>query len=225
MAARPRRAAGRHALALTGAERGVGGEDDDARALAVLERHEVGDLASDRHAVHAQAVAHAEVGQRQHAQGPAATVRADEAGRGADARLEVVARHAGAGPDAAFGHGAGDCAVERGPHVLLLDVHAAQVVEEAVVALTDDGHDGVLHAGERLALHDPADGRVVDRAGALRVAQQDRRLDEPPLAHGADADDLADAVGGVRAGDDALVPEVAAVGEDRGDARAGGPAA
>ena len=79
--------------------------------------------------------------------------------------------------------------------------------------------------GERLAVHDPADGRVVDGAGALRVGEQDRRLDETPLTDRADADELADAVGGVRAGDDAVVPEVAAVREDRGDARAGGPAA
>ena len=121
--------------------------------------------------------------------------------------------------------GPADGAVQRGPDVLFAHVHAAQVVEEPVVALADDGHDGVLDAGQRLALDEPAHGGVVDGAGALRVGEQDRRLDEAPLAHGADADELADAVGGVRAGDDALVPEVAAVREDRGDARAGGPAA
>ena len=106
----------------------------------------------------------------------------DDARRRADAGLEVEARHAGAGPDAAFGHGAVRGAVERGPDVLFAHVQAAQVVEEPVVALADDGHDGVLDAGERLALHEPADGRVVDGAGALRVGEQDRRLDEPPLA-------------------------------------------
>ena len=139
----------------------------------------------------------------------------DDARRRADAGLEVEARHAGAGPDAAFGHGAGGGGVQRGAHVLLVHVHAAQVVEQAVVALADDRHDGVLDADARVAVHHPAHGGVVDGAGALRVGEHDRRLDEAPLADGADADDLADAVGDEGAGDDTLVPEVAAVREDR----------
>src|SRR5450759_19856 len=65
--------------------------------------------------------------------------------------------------------------------------------------------------------------RVV--AGALRVGEQHGRLDKAPLADGADPDDLAHAVGGEGAGDDTLVPDVVAVGQDGGDARAGGPTA
>ncbi len=109
--------------------------------------------------------------------------------------------------------------------MLLAYVHAALVVEEPVVALADHGHDGVVEAGPRLALHGPAHGRVVDGADSLRVGQHDRRLDEAPLADRAAADDLADAVGGEDAGDDAPLPEAVAVREHGGDARAGGPAA
>ena len=53
----------REALALPGAQRGVGGDDDDARSGTVLDRHQVADLAADRHAVDDEAVAQAEVAQ------------------------------------------------------------------------------------------------------------------------------------------------------------------
>src|SRR5665647_2783999 len=53
------------AFTLPRAERRVGGQKDDARALTVLDRHEVGDLAPHRHAVHHETAALAEVGERQ----------------------------------------------------------------------------------------------------------------------------------------------------------------
>ncbi len=219
------RAAFGQTFALTGAQRRVGGEHHDAGSLAVLDRHEVGDLAADGHAVDHEAAAHAEVGERQHSECERQAVRGDHPGGRADPRLEIEARHAGAGPDAAFGHGASRRAVQRFAHVLLLDVHAAQVVEEAVVALAHDRHHGILDADPWVVIHHPAHRGVVHGAGALRVGEQHGRLDKAPLADGADPDDLAHAVGGEGAGDDTLVPDVVAVGQDGGDARAGGPAA
>ncbi len=191
----------------------------------MLDGHELRDGAAHGASVHGEARTLAEVGHGQHAHGEREAVRRDDPGRGADAGLEVVARHAGAGPDAAFGHGARGGRVQRGADVLFVHVHAAQVVEEAVVALPHHGHGRVLDADPRVAVHHPAHGGVVDGADALRVGEQHRCLEQAPLADGADADELADAVGDVGAGDDTLVPDVAGVGEDGGDARAGGPAA
>jgi len=110
-------------------------------------------------------------------------------------------------------------------HVLLAHVHAAHIVQHAVVALPDHGHYSILDAGQRVSRHHPAHRRVVDGADALRVGEHDRRLDETPLTDRMHAHDLTYAVGGEGAGDDTLVPDVVAVRDDGGDAGAGGPAA
>src|SRR5947207_12179136 len=91
------------AVALTGQERRVGGDDDDDRAARPRGPGCGGGLLPgkrpDRGSVHAQPVTAAVVGLDEHADGGAV----DDAGGRPDSALEPVALHAGAAADAAFG--------------------------------------------------------------------------------------------------------------------------
>ncbi len=109
-----------------------------------LERHEVGDLAPHRNAVDREPLATAVVGEHEHADHEGALAGDGETRRRADAALEVVTGHADAGADRALVDGARSGGVERGMHVLAKHVHAAHVVQEAVVALANDRHDDVV---------------------------------------------------------------------------------
>ena len=103
-------------------------------------RHDVrSDLATDRHAIDAQQIARAIVRLHQRADRIALAILDDDARCRAGSALELVADHAGAAADIAFGDGAAaDRAVERGKRVLLRQRESLDVAQPAIVGLGDD---------------------------------------------------------------------------------------
>lgn len=94
---------------------------------------------------------------------------------GTGAALELVAAHAVATTDVAFGHRAGSGAVQRGQCVGLRHVLAVDVVVPAVISLGHYGHGPqVLARPDRRVVPDrPANGRMVDDADAVGVGDAD----------------------------------------------------
>src|SRR5204863_9123665 len=129
---------------------------------------------------HAQLAAHAVIRLHQHAHRVAvAGVELGDARRGAGAALEVVAGHAGAAADVAFGDRATGCAFDRVVDVLRGDVEAVDVVEFAIPGFRHHRQRPPVARGIGLALaHAPGDGGVAHHADAVRVGQQHRTLEE-----------------------------------------------
>ena len=103
--------------------------------------------------------------------------------------------------------------------MLARDVEAANVVQRPVVRLADERVHGphllIAPLGDR-----PGDDRLHGRADGERVRQHDRRLDRAELLHLRRSGKLPEGVPDEDRARHFLLKQVAAVREDRGDARA-----
>src|SRR5262249_42032917 len=153
----------------------------------------IGELAANRNAGDRQLVSRAEVALHEHSDG----VALNDARRGADAALEAEAAHARAAADVALGHGARPRAVERGPHVLLLDVESRGVIETRVARLANDRL--VPRNRDLESLIEPCEQRVAHRADAPRVGDRDWSAENAALLHPVRADEIAEAIASERA--------------------------
>ncbi len=182
------------ALALVREERRVGGEDDDDRARAGLMSTAAaaspragqvvrgvpgardfgrGDCEADRDAVDPQELASPVVRLYERADGEAAGFGRDDAGRGADAALELVADHAGPTPDPTLGDRAAGRSVDRGVEMVGQHVETVDVIEQAVVRLADHGQ-GPEVGVRPVRPHGVGEEGVVDDADGMGVRDRDR---------------------------------------------------
>ncbi len=146
----------------------------------------------DRHAVDAQLVPVAEVGEHQHADG---VPRSGHAARAADPALPVEADHPGAGADGPLGDRLGGGRVrERAAGVVRLDLHDARVVQPAVVALAHDRDHDVVDADARVGRERGRDRAVEHAADRHRGREVDGRVELAPLGDLERAGQLARAV-------------------------------
>ena len=190
-------------LALDRNERRVGRQNDDdgtfrrlwrdgafARAMC---RHHVGsDLATDRHAIDAQQITRAIVRLHQRTDRIALSILEDDARCRAGPAFELVADHAGAAANVAFGNGAAaDRAVKRSKGVLLRQRESLDVAEPAIVGLGDDRQMEGL--GSAIANGDGRDG-VTDDTDLISVGDADRRAEQALLREPRKAGHLAVAI-------------------------------
>ena len=140
-----------------------------------------GQQAAHRHAVDAQLLARAEVGQHEHAD----RVTAGAPAGASDPALPVEAHHAGARPHRTLDHpaGGGLRVGQRPSRVGRLHLHGARIVEPAVVALTHHRDNHLVDPYDRIG----GDGRrhraVVHPAHRHRRGQVDRCVERAPLGH------------------------------------------
>ena len=103
---------------------------------------------------------------------------------GANPALEIAGQHAGAAPNAAFGHRTLGRGLDGFQHMFGVDVPAADVVEPGVVTLADHRNDDVVDvANAREVVDHVLHCAVRDLTDRQRVGQEDGRLDQPPLHH------------------------------------------
>lgn len=183
----------REPRALMRQQRRVGRERHDDRAHAGLARParlverrvRVAQHFADRVARDAQRRALPVVRLHERADRPAARRFGDDARRGADAALELVADHAGAAADAAFRDRARTRGGERLRDVPDAHVLPPDVVQESVERLHHDRHAPVhVLALARAALRAlGGDERIAHDADVVRVRIGDRRRQQPRLAN------------------------------------------
>ena len=216
-------------LALVRGKRGVGGDDDDDRA--VLFGHGLGrlflagdarggDVPAHGHAVDEQILTLTVVALNEHAHGVAAELLGEHAGACPDAALEFVEDHAGAAADATFRHRAGGRRIERGVQVLRPHVHPVDVGKPAVPRLAHDREHPVRGTVGLLALGVIADHGVAHDAEAVRVGQGDGRGEQARFLDPVAAGKLAVPVQAEHARIHGVFHDVLG-GEHDGDARAG----
>lgn len=133
---------------------------------------------------------------------------------GADAALESKAAHAASAADAALSK-IRPCRFNGTADVRFLHVHAADVVERAVVALGDKAVDGSgAHADIGVLLQHVFAKCRIGRADAHRVGQEDGGLYRAELLHLQKADALAEAVDDGAGGHDLVAEQIAPVREN-----------
>jgi hypothetical protein len=205
----------RDARELARLERGVGGDEDHDGAVLLGAGLQVGQLAAHRDAAHTERLARPVVGVDEDAHGPAPLLFGEDAGGGADAAFELIAGHPRAGAHRALGDRAALRRRERLEGVFGADGQGADVAQGGVVALEDDGGQGVVRDPHlRVSGQHVADQAFLDRAHRQGVRQGHRGLEDAGLGHPHETRRFAVAVQDEGPRVDLAVPKVAVRGDD-----------
>lgn len=119
--------------------------------------------------------------------------------------LELVTDHAGAAADIPFGDWTRTGSVQRGEHVLLLDMKTGQIIQIAVISLRDDREAHLSFLIAQFAFKLPLDQRVSDRSHAVGVRNAYRAFEVTGLLHPRRAGHLSVAVQDGTGGENRLV--------------------
>src|SRR5687768_8124051 len=198
-------------------ERGVGGDDDDARAVGVVyivAERELPQCLADGNAVDLERAA--EVALHERADRVSAQLGRQDAGGRADPAFESEAHRPRPGADAPFLDRAGPRITDGCLNMGSIDVPPADVVQPAVVRLTDER----VHRSYRfvaLGVQRVVDERLDGRRDGERVRKDDRRLNRPQLVDLRRAGEFAESVADVNRARDLPLKQITLGRDDGGD--------